>query len=86
MPEPEYPSEPAGRAATEEPRAAEPLSSHAQRSSQDPQSSPEDGSLRRFVEDKIPTGLWVRVFVYVVAAHGVAAFLYLLFVLGAKNQ
>ncbi|NEA39440.1 small hydrophobic protein [Streptomyces sp. SID11385] len=42
--------------------------------------------MRRFVEDKIPTGLWVRVFVYVVAAHGVAAFLYLLFTLGAKNQ
>ncbi|WP_431038224.1 DUF6126 family protein [Streptomyces sp. P6-2-1] len=46
----------------------------------------ENGTIRRFVEDKIPTGLWVRVFVYVVAAHGVAAFLYLLFVLGAKNQ
>jgi hypothetical protein len=49
--------------------------------------APQDNSgIRRFVEDKIPTGLWVRVFVYVVAAHGVAAFLYLLFTLGAKNQ
>ncbi|WP_239096346.1 DUF6126 family protein [Streptomyces sp. SID11385] len=51
------------------------------------QAAPEgNGTIRRFVEDKIPTGLWVRVFVYVVAAHGVAAFLYLLFTLGAKNQ
>ncbi|WP_037868777.1 DUF6126 family protein [Streptomyces sp. SPB074] len=80
MPESEYQSEPAGRAATEEPKAPQP------QSPQSPGQPPENSTIRRFVEDKIPTGLWVRVFVYVVAAHGVAAFLYLLFVLGAKNQ
>ncbi|MFJ5087945.1 DUF6126 family protein [Streptomyces sp. NPDC088674] len=83
MPESEYQPEPAGRATAEEPKAPEPQSPP---SPQAPESAPEDSPIRRFVEDKIPTGLWVRVFVYVVAAHGVAAFLYLLFVLGAKNQ
>ncbi|MFE9251353.1 DUF6126 family protein [Streptomyces sp. NPDC007088] len=42
--------------------------------------------VRRFVEDKIPRGLAIRLFVYIVAGHGLAAFLFLLFELGAKNQ
>ncbi|MEV0844608.1 DUF6126 family protein [Streptomyces sp. NPDC049954] len=42
--------------------------------------------VRRFVEDKIPRGLAIRLFVYIVAGHGLAAFLYLLFELGARNQ
>jgi hypothetical protein len=37
-------------------------------------------------EDKFPRGLWIRLFVYVVAGHIFAGFFYLLFVLGAKNQ
>ncbi|MCP3818281.1 DUF6126 family protein [Streptomyces sp. A3M-1-3] len=40
---------------------------------------------RRFVEDKIPRGLAIRLFVYVVAGHLFAAFVYLLFTLGAQR-
>ncbi|MFE9394359.1 DUF6126 family protein [Streptomyces flavidovirens] len=40
---------------------------------------------RRFVEDKIPRGLAIRVFVYVVAGHLFAAFVYLLFTLGGQR-
>ncbi|MFJ3659530.1 DUF6126 family protein [Streptomyces sp. NPDC090119] len=37
------------------------------------------------IEDKLPPALWVRVIIYVVLGHLLAAFLYLLFTLGAKN-
>ncbi|MBT2530355.1 hypothetical protein J7E91_34670 [Streptomyces sp. ISL-99] len=40
---------------------------------------------RRFVEDKIPRGLAIRVFMYVVAGHLFAAFVYLLFTLGGQR-
>ncbi|MEV6652127.1 DUF6126 family protein [Streptomyces sp. NPDC051219] len=42
-------------------------------------------SARRFVEDKIPRGLAIRLFVYVVAGHLFAAFIYMLFTLGAQR-
>ncbi|MFF0384477.1 DUF6126 family protein [Streptomyces sp. NPDC004673] len=37
------------------------------------------------IEDKLPPALWVRVIIYVVLGHLLAAFLYLLFTLGAKS-
>ncbi|MGW0551073.1 DUF6126 family protein [Streptomyces sp. Wb2n-11] len=47
---------------------------------------PEDKTTaRRFVEDRIPRGLAIRVFVYVVAGHLFAAFVYLLFTLGGSR-
>ncbi|GAA1545978.1 MULTISPECIES: DUF6126 family protein [Streptomyces] len=40
---------------------------------------------RRFVEDRIPRGLAIRLFVYFVAGHLFAAFVYLLFTLGGSR-
>ncbi|WP_455357259.1 DUF6126 family protein [Streptomyces sp. SYSU K217416] len=40
---------------------------------------------RRFVEDRIPRGLAIRLFVYVVAGHLFAAFVYMLFTLGGQR-
>ncbi|MFR9726832.1 DUF6126 family protein [Streptomyces sp. MS19] len=37
---------------------------------------------RRFIKDRIPRGLWVRVILYGLAGHLFAAFLLLLFQLG----
>ncbi|MFG3043575.1 DUF6126 family protein [Streptomyces sp. NPDC048202] len=37
------------------------------------------------IEDKLPPALWVRVIIYVVLGHLLAAFLFLLFTLGAKS-
>jgi hypothetical protein len=36
------------------------------------------------MEEKLPRALWVRLFVYLIAGHIFAAFVYLLFALGAK--
>ncbi|MEU0899878.1 DUF6126 family protein [Streptomyces massasporeus] len=36
------------------------------------------------MEEKFPRALWVRLFVYLIAGHVFAAFVYLLFALGAK--
>ncbi|BCL24283.1 DUF6126 family protein [Streptomyces tuirus] len=36
------------------------------------------------MEEKFPRALWVRLFVYLIAGHIFAAFIYLLFALGAK--
>ncbi|MCX2923201.1 MULTISPECIES: DUF6126 family protein [unclassified Streptomyces] len=36
------------------------------------------------MEEKFPRALWVRLFIYVVVGHLFAAFVYLLFELGAK--
>ncbi|MBC9713671.1 hypothetical protein H9Y04_13945 [Streptomyces sp. TRM66268-LWL] len=41
---------------------------------------------RRFIEDRFPRGLVIRLFVYLVAGHFFAFFVYLLFVLGGRNQ
>ncbi|MCX4671680.1 DUF6126 family protein [Streptomyces sp. NBC_01381] len=38
------------------------------------------------MEEKFPRGLWVRLIVYVAVGHLFAAFIYLLFSLGAQNQ
>ncbi|MET9443800.1 DUF6126 family protein [Streptomyces sp. NPDC006610] len=35
-------------------------------------------------EQRIPKAIWVRLFIYIVAGHVFAAFLYLLFEVGAK--
>ncbi|MEV4330844.1 DUF6126 family protein [Streptomyces sp. NPDC049597] len=37
-------------------------------------------------EDRFPRGLVIRLFAYLVAGHLVAAFLYLLFLVGGQNQ
>ncbi len=37
------------------------------------------------IEDRIPRGIWVRVLIYVFAGHLLAAFVFLLFTLGAKS-
>jgi hypothetical protein len=36
-------------------------------------------------EDKFPRSLWVRLIIYIAVGHLFAAFLYLLFALGAKS-
>ncbi|MFF8393273.1 DUF6126 family protein [Streptomyces sp. NPDC016172] len=36
------------------------------------------------MEEKFPRALWVRLFVYLIAGHIFAAFIYLLFEVGAK--
>ncbi|WP_052849253.1 DUF6126 family protein [Streptomyces avicenniae] len=41
-----------------------------------------DGGPRRFVRDRIPRGLWIRVVLYGLVGHVFAAFLLLLFQLG----
>ncbi|MEU0167094.1 DUF6126 family protein [Streptomyces iakyrus] len=38
----------------------------------------------RDMEEKFPRALWVRLFVYLIAGHIFAAFIYLLFEVGAK--
>lgn len=38
------------------------------------------------LEEKFPRGLWIRLIVYVAVGHIFAAFIYLLFTLGAQNQ
>lgn len=38
------------------------------------------------MEEKLPRGLWVRLIIYVAVGHVFAAFIYLLFTLGAQNQ
>ncbi|UXY23210.1 DUF6126 family protein [Streptomyces cynarae] len=39
---------------------------------------------RRMMEEKFPRGLWVRLIVYIAVGHLFAAFIYLLFQVGAK--
>ncbi|MER5400852.1 DUF6126 family protein [Streptomyces sp. NPDC059445] len=41
---------------------------------------------RRSMEDRFPRALWVRLIIYVAVGHLFAAFIYLLFTLGAQNQ
>ncbi|MER5832950.1 DUF6126 family protein [Streptomyces sp. NPDC002130] len=36
------------------------------------------------MEEKFPRALWVRLFIYLIAGHVFAAFVYLLFEVGAK--
>ncbi|WP_330336659.1 DUF6126 family protein [Streptomyces sp. NBC_00557] len=36
-------------------------------------------------ETKFPRALWIRLIIYIAAGHVLAAFLFLLFALGAKN-
>ncbi|MCF3135894.1 DUF6126 family protein [Streptomyces olivochromogenes] len=37
------------------------------------------------IEDKFPRALWVRLIIYIAVGHVFAAFLYLLFAVGAKG-
>ncbi|MBB4795039.1 MULTISPECIES: DUF6126 family protein [Streptomyces] len=45
---------------------------------------PETGPRRKDVEDKFPRALWIRLFIYIAVGHLFAAFIYLLFEVGAK--
>ncbi|MEU8953109.1 DUF6126 family protein [Streptomyces sp. NPDC048518] len=45
-----------------------------------------DTPARNTMEEKFPRALWVRLIIYVAVGHLFAAFIYLLFELGAKNQ
>ncbi|MGV9881415.1 DUF6126 family protein [Streptomyces sp. NPDC003006] len=38
------------------------------------------------MEEKLPRTLWIRLFIYVAVGHVFAAFIYLLFELGAQNK
>ncbi|MBV1941366.1 small hydrophobic protein [Streptomyces sp. BV286] len=38
------------------------------------------------IEEKFPRALWVRLIIYVAVGHVFAAFVYLLFSLGAQGQ
>lgn len=49
-----------------------------------PQEQPARKVMR--MEEKFPRALWVRLIIYVAVGHIFAAFIYLLFELGAKNQ
>ncbi|MGW7528226.1 DUF6126 family protein [Streptomyces sp. NPDC054783] len=37
------------------------------------------------LETKFPRALWIRLIIYIAVGHVLAAFLFLLFALGAKN-
>ncbi|MER6569330.1 DUF6126 family protein [Streptomyces sp. NPDC001093] len=39
----------------------------------------------RDLETKFPRSLWIRLIIYIAVGHLLAAFLFLLFALGAKN-
>jgi hypothetical protein len=39
---------------------------------------------RRRIEDKMPPSIWIRLLIYVAVGHLVAAFIWLLFEVGAK--
>ncbi|MET7439830.1 DUF6126 family protein [Streptomyces sp. NPDC005568] len=47
---------------------------------------PTEPGTRRSMEEKFPRALWVRLIIYVAVGHLFAAFIYLLFTLGAQNQ
>ncbi|MBM9618060.1 hypothetical protein JE024_04770 [Streptomyces zhihengii] len=56
---------------------------------QDMSHDPLDGRARPGAsprEDRFPRGLVIRLFAYLIAGHLVAGFLYLLFLVGARNQ
>ncbi|KUL35346.1 hypothetical protein ADL22_27610 [Streptomyces sp. NRRL F-4489] len=50
-----------------------------------PPPAPDPAAPRRYVENKPPRGLYVRVFIYVVATHVLLAFMSLL-VMAAKSR
>nr|WP_237773297.1 MULTISPECIES: DUF6126 family protein [Streptomyces] len=52
----------------------------------EPQGPTQEQPARRSMEEKFPRALWVRLIIYVAVGHLFAAFIYLLFELGAQNQ
>ncbi|WP_199810441.1 MULTISPECIES: DUF6126 family protein [Streptomyces] len=50
-----------------------------------PQAAPAAPTARKYVENKPPRGVYVRVFIYVVATHALLAFMSLIFII-AKNR
>lgn len=48
--------------------------------------APADAKKAMSMEEKLPRGLWIRLIIYVAVGHLFAAFIYLLFSLGAQNQ
>jgi hypothetical protein len=51
----------------------------------EPTESADPATRRRMVE-KFPRALWVRLIIYIAVGHLFAAFIFLLFELGAKHQ
>ncbi|MFJ9737364.1 DUF6126 family protein [Streptomyces sp. NPDC101166] len=36
------------------------------------------------IEERFPRGIWIRLFIYIAVGHALAAFIWLLFEVGAK--
>ncbi|MFI9227148.1 DUF6126 family protein [Streptomyces rimosus] len=54
--------------------------------SDDPTTTPQAApAARKYVENKPPRGVYVRLFIYVVATHALLAFMSLIFII-AKNR
>ncbi|WP_327433680.1 DUF6126 family protein [Streptomyces sp. NBC_01615] len=47
---------------------------------------PTEPGTRRSMEERFPRSLWVRLIIYIAVGHLFAAFIFLLFTLGAHNQ
>ncbi len=52
----------------------------------EPQGSAQPERRAKDMEEKFPRALWIRLIIYVAVGHIFAAFIYLLFELGAQNQ
>ncbi|MGW5733692.1 MULTISPECIES: DUF6126 family protein [Streptomyces] len=52
----------------------------------EPEPAPAPAKKTMSLEEKLPRGLWIRLIIYVAVGHLFAAFIYLLFTLGAQNQ
>lgn len=74
----------AGEAPAEPPVADVPVGevSAGEASASEVPAEPVRAEPRKRVEETIPRGLWIRLFVYFVAGHLFAGFIYLLFELG----
>ncbi|WP_199931162.1 DUF6126 family protein [Streptomyces sp. CB02923] len=53
--------------------------------SEDPTPRTAPASARKYVENKPPRGVYIRVFIYVVATHVLLAFMSIIFII-AKNR
>lgn len=52
----------------------------------EPEPTPPPAERRRSMEEKFPRALWVRLIIYVAVGHVFAAFIYLLFEVGANSR
>lgn len=47
---------------------------------------PTEPGTRRSMEERFPRALWIRLIIYIAVGHVFAAFIYLLFTLGAQSH